>query len=351
MVRSFDDSADLITRATYGYGITSISDPFISIAERGMEAFADAQGFYLVNELPWLQFLPSWLPGMGFRRVVEDGYKSSMDMYKKPYETFKKKQEIGLGSSSFSAKLLGSFKDKNGDVNKADEEFIAKVTSIIYAGGADTTVSTLLTFILAMVLHPDVQRKAQEEYDEVIGNNILPTFEDLQKLTYLDAVRKECLRWQSVVASSAPHTVSRDDEVDGYLIPENSIIMGNIWAILRDPVEYPDPDRFIPERFIPVENKKCPLEPNRVVFSVGRRVCPGKHFAESSIFIDMATIIATCDIGKTLDNYGNPIVPDVEYTKQLIRHPLPFKCLIKPRNKEFEKLLCQNIETEYSAGN
>ena len=72
--------------------VTSISDPFISIAERGMEAFADAQGFYLVNELPWLQFLPSWLPWMGFRRVVEDGYKSSMDMYKKPYETFKKKQ-------------------------------------------------------------------------------------------------------------------------------------------------------------------------------------------------------------------------------------------------------------------
>lgn len=117
---------------------------------------------------------------------------------------------------------------------------------------------------------------------------------------------------------AAPHTVSRDDEVDGYLIPANSIIMGNIWfvpglilkssnwtyvqrAILRDPVEYPDPDRFIPERFIPVENRKCPLEPNKVVFSVGRRyvvllvcvaciitqkshrVCPGKHFAESSV--------------------------------------------------------------------
>ena len=48
-----------------------------------------------------------------------------------------------------------------------------------------------------MVLHTDVQRKAQEEYDEVIGNNILPTFEDLQKLTYLDAVRKECLRYDT----------------------------------------------------------------------------------------------------------------------------------------------------------
>ena len=67
-----------------------VSDPIISIAEKGVEAFADAQGFYLVNELPWLQYLPSWLPGMGFLRTAEDGYKKSMDMYKTPYEKFKK---------------------------------------------------------------------------------------------------------------------------------------------------------------------------------------------------------------------------------------------------------------------
>ena len=67
-----------------------VSDPIISIVEKGVGAFADAQGFYLVNELPWLQYLPSWLPGMGFLRTAEDGYKKSMDMYKTPYEKFKK---------------------------------------------------------------------------------------------------------------------------------------------------------------------------------------------------------------------------------------------------------------------
>ena len=69
---------------------TGVSDPIVSIAEKGVEAFADAQGFYLVNELPWLQYLPSWLPGMGFLKTAEDGYKKSMDMYKTPYEKFKK---------------------------------------------------------------------------------------------------------------------------------------------------------------------------------------------------------------------------------------------------------------------
>ena len=57
------------------------------------------------------------------------------------------------------------------------------------------TVSALLTFILAMTLYPDVQNRAQEELDNVIGKDILPTFDDLPKLKYVNAIRKECLRY------------------------------------------------------------------------------------------------------------------------------------------------------------
>ena len=66
-----------------------VSDPIISIAEKGVEAFADAQGFYLVNELPWLKYLPSWLPGMGFLRTAKEASKTRVDMYQRPYEKFK----------------------------------------------------------------------------------------------------------------------------------------------------------------------------------------------------------------------------------------------------------------------
>ena len=45
-----------------------------------------------------------------------------------------------------------------------------------------------------MVLNPEVQRKAQEEVDHVVGINSLPTFEDLPNLKYVDAIRKECMR-------------------------------------------------------------------------------------------------------------------------------------------------------------
>ena len=45
-----------------------------------------------------------------------------------------------------------------------------------------------------MILNPEVQRKAQEEVDNVLGKNSLPTFTDLPKLKYVDAVKKECMR-------------------------------------------------------------------------------------------------------------------------------------------------------------
>lgn len=96
-----------------------------------------------------------------------------------------------------------------------ENEFIVKWTAFsLYAGGADTVrfrneyeshlillhkiVSAIYGFFLAMVLHPDVLKKAQKEIDDVLGDDILPTFLDRERLPYIDAVVKETLRWNSL---------------------------------------------------------------------------------------------------------------------------------------------------------
>jgi cytochrome P450 len=57
-------------------------------------------------------------------------------------------------------------------------------------------------FILAMVQHPHVLAKAQEEMDSVIGRGRLPTFEDRPHLPYTEALMKESLRWAAPVPLS-----------------------------------------------------------------------------------------------------------------------------------------------------
>lgn len=65
-------------------------DPYVAIVEKGMNAFIHAEGFFLVNLLPWLQYLPSWFPGAGFINVAKEGHKNGMDMYLRPYELAKR---------------------------------------------------------------------------------------------------------------------------------------------------------------------------------------------------------------------------------------------------------------------
>ena len=91
------------------------------------------------------------------------------------------------------------------------------------------TLSTLRTFFAAMAANPDVQKRAQEELDSVIGLGRLPTLEDKPSLPYISALIKECLRWRSVVPLSVPHVLTEDDEYKGYYLPKGSLVISNIW--------------------------------------------------------------------------------------------------------------------------
>lgn len=60
------------------------------------------------------------------------------------------------------------------------------------------TVSSLSSFFLAMVIHPEIQIKAQQELDSVIGGGRLPDFTDRASLPYINAIVKEVIRWSPV---------------------------------------------------------------------------------------------------------------------------------------------------------
>lgn len=76
-------------------------------------------------------------------------------------------------------------------------------------------MAAIHAFFLAMILHPEVMKKAQKEIDEVIGNDRLPTFADLDNLPYIDALRKEVHRWHAVgPTGQCPHTNLRFPSID-----------------------------------------------------------------------------------------------------------------------------------------
>lgn len=89
----------------------------------------------------------------------------------------------------------------------------------------------MTTFFLAMLLHPEVQQKAREEIDRVVGEGRLPNVKDRDNLPYIEAVLRESFRFHPIAPMGLPHEVTEDDVYQGYLIPKGAIIMPNIWFV------------------------------------------------------------------------------------------------------------------------
>lgn len=91
----------------------------------------------------------------------------------------------------------------------------------------------MLVFFLAMTLYPEVKRCAQRELDAVVGSGRTPRFSDRELLPCVNAIIKECLRWQPVTPLGVPHRATANDVCkDRYFIPKGSTVIGNIWFVL-----------------------------------------------------------------------------------------------------------------------
>ena len=82
-----------------------------------------------------------------------------------------------------------------------DVQIVKDVAGVLYLAALDTTVAAVISFFLAVLVYPEVQRQAQEELDRVVGRDRLPEFTDKADLPYLDADMRESLRWLPVAPS------------------------------------------------------------------------------------------------------------------------------------------------------
>lgn len=97
----------------------------------------------------------------------------------------------GSAPVSIVASMLESDPDK--------EVIIKDLAGTAYIAGSDTTVAAVTSFFLAAVVYPEVQKRAQEELNRVVGRDHLPDFKDKDALPYLEAVMRESLRWLPVL--------------------------------------------------------------------------------------------------------------------------------------------------------
>ncbi|KAJ5887491.1 hypothetical protein N7495_007532 [Penicillium taxi] len=335
----------LILKITYGYTTEpSKEDPLVALADLTLQQFSEAiiPGAFLVDLIPALIYIPEWFPGGGFKTIGRFYYDTLRRLVESPFAftKYQKSQNISKNPS-----LVSELLDQG-----EDDDLVKWLAVGLYGGGADTTVSTMEAFFLAMLLYPEVQGKAQAELDHVLGETTLPTVADRPKLPYINAIVRELLRWHPVAPLGVPHRADEDDIINGFLIPKNAVLIANIWGFNHDPEVYSNPSQFKPERFLGVDDKDA--VPDSQSFGFGRRICPGRLFADTSLYIMVAHTLSVFNLNKAVGEDGREIDVEAKFTAGIISHPEPFSCAFTPRSESHKQLIEEfQRENPFKKGN
>ncbi|KAK4944566.1 hypothetical protein LTR10_016000 [Elasticomyces elasticus] len=212
--------------------------------------------------------------------------------------------------------------EKNGLTNHN----VMLLAGVTLKGGSDTTASTLSSWLQAMVLYPEVQKKAQAEIDDIVGDERLPTWSDYAN------------QW-----------------VDGKFLPKGTVLFVNVWGLHHDEAKFPDSHTFDPDHYkgrtlsaAEYANSADYENRDHYGFGNGRRLCPGIHLADRNLWHAITKLLWAFNVEpKTDPKTGKPIVPDASvetgYREGLTMCPYEFPAKITIRSETRRQVILKDL--------
>ncbi|KAF2641396.1 cytochrome P450 [Massarina eburnea CBS 473.64] len=317
-------SASIVYSLAYGFRILTGEEWQAQAAHEVMKNFAYAGqvGTWIVDALPILNYLPT--PLAPWKKHAKRWYQFEEKLHMD-------NMREGLKRPGWNwSKDLGNAKE----AQQLSNVELAYDLGILVDAGVETTGVTIQCFTLACVAYPEWIPKAQKELDDIVGEDRLPTFEDLERMPYIQAVVEENFRWRHLVPAGVPHATTQDDYYKGYLIPKGSTIVPLFLAMRHDKKLFDSPSEFHPERWL-----------NRAHvsnFGYGRRVCTGRFIARRSVHLGIARLLWAFNI-KSKDG-KRPIVDESFFTAGFVSVPKPFEVVFEPRDDGRRKVIEQAYE-------
>ncbi|KIK52524.1 hypothetical protein GYMLUDRAFT_180036 [Collybiopsis luxurians FD-317 M1] len=311
----------IIMSVTYGIAIQRAEDIYITEAEQTMDMISKSTvpGAHLVDLLPPLRYIPSWFPFNTIHSFALQGRVLLNSMVRRPYEHVKREVAAGAARSSFVSDCFESFESDSGGLSSAEQEHLILWASGAMYGGkvrAPQTFASILSFILAMARFPNVQKKIQQEVDAITGGGRLPTLRDRPNMPYTEASLKEVLRWRPALPLSLARKTRHSVEYKGYIIPKDTIVLPNVWAVSVDEKSGIPSSRFAPERHMKEHVKETAIDPASYAFGFGRRVCPGRFLGENNLFLLVSGLMAIFNVKESPGDNNTPLNP--EYKSGLV---------------------------------
>ncbi|KAH9053172.1 cytochrome P450 [Lactarius vividus] len=299
----------VVLEVSYGCRVRDLkTNKMVSYNYKAILEYQRIPGKYIVETWPSLLWLPE---------IRANDTRTYLDFF----NGVKRRLETGIAKECMGTYSLS----KGGNQGMTDVE-VAYALSAPFSAGVDTVhtlnyslvprwawpwSTTILISdwpIVAVVTYPDITTRIQEELNNVVGRDRLPTFDDEGSLPYLVAFIKEVTRWRPVVPLVIPHTTSKSDVYVGYDIPAGTTVYGNIEHVVS--------------RTIPKQGEFT------IPFGFGRHVCPGIH---------IALILWAFDVRPAADK--SRVDPTKTVSLGLTRMPVPFYITVSIRHEDALRLI------------
>ncbi|USP82893.1 hypothetical protein yc1106_10167 [Curvularia clavata] len=165
------------------------------------------------------------------------------------------------------------------------DELVEEAMGYMFAGSG--TTSSTLTYLLYAVSLPEnahIQERLRQELKSFSTHDTAV----LRQLPYLNAVIKETMRLFPTIVSTIPRVLLEPLKIDTYILPRGTVIGMQNWVHHRDSTVFPQPERFIPDRWL---QKSEAMEGALTPFSLGQRNCIGQNLAWEELYIAIDEIM------------------------------------------------------------
>ncbi|CAD6256770.1 unnamed protein product [Miscanthus lutarioriparius] len=241
------------------------------------------------------------LDPQGLRRRIESLFQRLHAMMDKQIE--RRLQDRVAAAAAAGPKKEKDFLDVLLDYRGAedgrgfDRQTLLSLLSDLFSAGTDTSAATVEWVMAELLLNPSSMAKARAELAQVIGSKPEVEESDIAQLKYLQAIVKETFRIHPPAPLLLPHQAETTTQIrGGYAVPKGARGVVNVWAIGHDGKVWPEPDKFMPERFLVAEDDEKAVDFRGrdfelLPFGSGRRMCPGMPLALRMVHLMLASLL------------------------------------------------------------
>ncbi|XP_061532764.1 thromboxane-A synthase [Phycodurus eques] len=239
---------------------------------------------FFINSIQWIirqrEEQPPEQRRRDFLQLMLDARSSKEAVSLEHFDATSNSAESDHRSSEASLHLSDSPTRRPSKKVITEDEIVGQAFVFLLAGH-ETSSSTLAFTCYLLAIHPECQRRVQEEVDDFFSKHESPDYTNVQELKYLDMVVCEALRLYPP-GFRFSREIEQDCVVNGVSLPKGALLEIPAGFLHYDPEHWPEPEKFIPERFTP-EAKASRHPFVYLPFGAGPRNCVGMRLAQLEI--------------------------------------------------------------------